>query len=129
LTDDIDIITAALHGDKQAVLKDQLERIDREIIERLAINITTRTSLHELMREVREDVLLLEPPHLNAPDDPTKRHERLGLKREYRYLVKDLMAEQRSCWNDTQALKTEMRIVEKELLALKQRDRRLTEFL
>jgi hypothetical protein len=54
--------------------------------------------------------------------------ERLGLQREFRALVRELSEEQRSCWHDTQALKAEARLVEKELLQLKQRDKRLGEF-
>lgn len=128
VNDDIDVITAALHGDKRSVLKDQRERIDREIIDRLAINITARTTIHELISEVRQDILSLEPPHAGVPDDPVARHERLHLKEEYRRLVLRLADEQRSCWTDTQALKGEARNIEKDLLGLEQRDRRLTEF-
>lgn len=127
MTDDIDVISAALNGDRRAVLTDQLRRIDVEIIERLAINITTREALHELLREVRQDILHLEP-HAGNPDDPTSRRDRLGLQKEYRILVRELSAEQRSCWMDTQALKLEARTIEKELLALQQRDRRLRDF-
>ena len=128
MREDIDIITAAISGDKRAVLKDQLERLDREIIDRLAINITARQSIHELISDVRRDILEHEPPHEGAPDDLNIRRDRMMLKREFRTLVKDLLIEQRSCWNDTQVLKAEVRNVERDLLVLKQRDRRLTEF-
>lgn len=129
MTDDIDIINAALSGDRRAVLKDQLRRIDTEIIERLAVNITTREAIHEQLTDLRRDIMSCEPAHHGLPDDPVIRRDRFVLKRDYRKLVLDLAEEQRSCWHDTQALKTEARLVEKELLTLAQRDRRLSDFL
>jgi hypothetical protein len=128
VTEDIDIIAAALTGDRQAVLKDQLRRIDLEIVTRMAINITTRHAIHELLANVRADQLRIGPLHDGVPDDPSTLRERLGLQREFRMLVRELSEEQRSCWHDTQALKAEARLVEKELLQLQQRDRRLGEF-
>ena len=128
VTEDIDIIAAALTGDRQAVLKDQLRRIDTEIITRMAINLTTRHAIHELLAHVRADQLRIEPLHDGLPEDPLTLRERLGLQREFRMLVRELSEEQRSCWHDTQALKAEARLVEKDLLQLKQRDRRLGEF-
>lgn len=127
--DDIDIIHAAMSGDRQTVLKDQLERIDREITQRLAINITTRHAVHELIMELRNDIISLDPPHEGAPDDIGARHERLVLKRELRALTVRLMDEQRACWTDKQTLHTEARLVEKELLTQRLRDRRLTDYL
>jgi hypothetical protein len=128
VTEDIDIIAAALTGDRQAVLKDQLRRIDTEIIMRLAINLTTRHAIQELLAHVRADQLRLEPEHEGLPENPTTLRERLGLQREFRMLIRELSEEQRSCWADTQALKTEARGVEKELLQLRQRDKRLGDF-
>ncbi len=116
MTKDIDIIAAALTGDRQAVLKDQLRRI------------ATRHAIHELLAHVRADQLRIEPLHEGLPEDPLTLRERLGLQREFRMLVRELSEEQRSCWHDTQALKAEARLVEKDLLQLKQRDRRLGEF-
>jgi len=127
-SEDIDIIAAALTGDRQTVLKDQLRRIDIEIISRLAINLTTRHAIHDLLAHVRADQLRLEPLHEGMAEDPATLRERLGLQREFRQLVRALSEEQRSCWDDTQALKAEARLVEKELLQLRQRDRRLGEF-
>jgi len=128
VTEDIDIISAALTGDRQAVLKDQLRRIELEIVTRLAINLTTRHAIHELIAHVRADQLRIEAPHEGMGDDPMTLRERMGLQREFRALVRELSEEQRSCWHDTQALKAEARQVEKELLQLTQRDRRLGEF-
>jgi hypothetical protein len=129
MTDEFDVIRAALIGDKQAVLQDQLARIDTEALQRLAINITTREALHHVLHEMREEITRLEPPHHGAPDDARREHERLLIKRDYWQLLLRLSEEQRSCWNDTQHLKGEARIVEKELLTVRQRDRRLQDFL
>src|ERR1051325_2573310 len=129
VTEDIDIISAALSGDKRAVLKDQLRRIDTQIIERLAVNITTREALHEQLTDLRRDILTLEPLHHGLQDDPVIRRDRFVLKRDYRKAVGDLSEEQRNCWRDTQALKTEARQVEKDLLGLHLRDTRLRDFL
>jgi hypothetical protein len=128
VTDDIDIIAAALTGDRQAVLKDQLRRIDLELIGRLAVNLTTRHAIHELIAHVRADQLRIEAPHEGVADDPMTLRERMGLQREFRALVRELSEEQRSCWHDTQALKAEARLLEKELMQLHQRDRRLGAF-
>lgn len=128
VTDDIDIIAAALTGDRRAVLKDQLLRINTEIIERLAVNIVTREALHEQLTDLRRDIIATEPAHHGLPDDTIIRRDRFMLKRDYRQLIADLREEQRNCWRDTQVLKGEARQIEKELLALNQRDRRLQEF-
>jgi len=128
MTDDIDIIAAALSGDRRAVYIDQLKRIETELIARLAVNITTRETIHNLLHEIRNDLLRLEAPHDGLGDDPSTLTDRIVLKREWRQLVRSLAEEQRSCWADTQALKSEARIVEKELLTLAHRDRRRGEF-
>jgi len=128
VTDDIDIVAAALSGDRQAVLTDQLRRIETELIGRLAVNITTRENIHNLLADLRADLLKLEPPHDGLGDDPSTLTDRIALKREWRSLVRELSEEQRSCWADTQALRTEARQVEKELLQVRQRDKRLGDF-
>lgn len=121
---DIDVIAAALSGDRHAVLKDQLRRIEIEIVARLAINITTREAIHHRITDLRTDLLKLAPPHDGLGDDPTTLRDRLSLKREMRLLLRELSDEHRSCWSDTQALRTEARIVEKELLQHQYRDKR-----
>lgn len=122
---DIDVIRAGINGDAQAVITEQISSIRREIVQRLAINITTREAIHELLSGVRHATLDLEPAHEGLPDDPGNRHERLILGHEYRTLIVRLSEEQRSCWNDVQRLKTELRQCERELLTLQKRDKRL----
>lgn len=121
---DIDVIRSAMTGDARAVLQHQAARVQREIIERLAINITTREAIHELISAVRHTILALAPAHDGLPDDPRERHERLALEHEYRTLILRLSEEQRACWNDVQRLKSELRGCERDLLALEQREKR-----
>jgi hypothetical protein len=122
---DIDSIRAAITGDYQAVLKQQVDLVQREIIERLAINITTREAIHELISHVRRSILQLEPAHEGLPDDPGARRERLVLEHEFRTLVLRLSEEQRNCWSDVQRLKAELRLCERDLLGHQKRDARL----
>lgn len=125
MPNDIDIIRSAINGDARAVITEQIDSIQREIVQRLAINITTREAIHELISGVRHTTLEFEPAHEGIPDDPRNRHERLLLGHEYRTLIVRLSEEQRSCWNDVQRLKTELRQCERELLTLQKRDKRL----
>lgn len=125
MANDVDTVRAAITGDAQAVLNEQIASIEREIIQRRAINLTTRTAIHELLSSVRHTILQLEPAHDGIPDDPRARNERLLLGHEYRALIQRLSEEQRNCWNDIQRLKQELRLCERDLLALQQRDKRL----
>jgi predicted NUDIX family NTP pyrophosphohydrolase len=122
---EIDVVRAAISGDAQAVIKDQMARAQREIIERLGLNITTREAIHELLSSVRTTIMQLEPHNAWEADDPRARHERLALEHEYRQLILRLSEEQRSCWNDVQRLKSELRACERELLTQQQREQRL----
>lgn len=125
LVTDVDIIAAALSGDRRAVITEQLETIEREIIERLAINLTTRQAIHELIHEVRQDILSLEP---HEGESDLRSQERFALKEEFRKLVLRLADEQRDCWNDKQELKKEARALQAALSTLRIRDKRLAEF-
>lgn len=122
---EIDAIASAMNGDRRAVLRHQAARVQREIVERLAINIRTRETIHELVSEVRRATLQLEPAHEGLPDDPRARQERMLLEHEYRALILRLSDEQRSCWLDVQRLKAELRGLERDLLAQHKRERRL----
>ena len=124
---DIDTISAALHGDKRAVLKDQLQRLEREVVERLLIDVLTRSAVEAEVTDIRSEIIRLQPPEGQA-DDPGQRRDRLALEKERADLTKELRVEQRDCWRDVQELKREERQVEKELLTVHQRDKRLREF-
>lgn len=127
MTDDFDKISAALTGDKRAVLKDQLKRLEREVVERLLIDVLTRANVEEEVRDIRNEILNLQPAD-GQPDNPTERSARLTLKKECLDLTKELRVEQRDCWRDVQNLQREEREVEKELLLVHQRDKRLRDF-
>lgn len=126
-TDDIDIVAAALSGDKVAVLKDQLQRLEREILERIVIELLTRTTIEHEVADLRNEILNLQPGEGQA-DDPMARRDRLALKKECLELSGEIRSERRDAWKDVQHLKTEERIVEKELLTVQQRDKRLRDF-
>src|SRR5436305_12962678 len=78
-THGIDRISAALHGDKQTVLKHQLTQIDREILENIFLELAQRHSLHDEIYELRKQLLALEPAEAQA-DDPAHRKDRLKLQ-------------------------------------------------
>lgn len=127
MTDEFDHISAALTGDKRAVLKDQLQRLEREVVERLLIDVLTRAAVEGEVTDIRGEIIRLQPPD-GQGDDPVARRDRLALEKERADLTKELRAEQRDCWRDVQELKREERQVEKELLTVHQRDKRLREF-
>ena len=127
MTDEFDHISAALTGDKRAVLKDQLQRLEREVVERLLIDVLTRAAVEGEVTDIRGEIIRLQPRE-GQGDDPVARRDRLALEKERADLTKELRTEQRDCWRDVQELKREERQVEKELLTVHQRDRRLREF-
>lgn len=76
---EIDIISAALHGDKRAVLEAQLKAIDHEILEYILLELAQRHDIHEEIAELRNQALRLTPDE-HEPDDPTKRKDRLKIE-------------------------------------------------
>lgn len=76
---EIDIIAAALHGDKQTVLKHQLQQISREILENIFLELAQRHSLHDEIDAYRRQLLALEP-HEGQADDPMLRKDRLKVQ-------------------------------------------------
>lgn len=128
MTDDIDIVAAALSGDKKAVLKEQLRLIDREILERLMIELLTRDGIEHDVADIRNEIIQLQPDHDGNPDDPVKRRDRLALRKEELDLTKELREEREGCWRDVKDLKREERDVQKELTTIEKRDKRLSDF-
>lgn len=128
MTDDIDIVAAALSGDKKAVLKDQLKRLEREELERLVLEILSKATIAQEILDIRNEILRLEPLHEELGDDPMKRRDRLALKKEVLTLSKEVRDDERGTWRDVQNLKREEREVQKELIGTKQRDQRLRDF-
>lgn len=125
-----EIIKAALHGDKEEVLKGQHESIEQEIRKREAID-------DENLKHVEEDIVLLHNEILgfkrlegeHARESPDERRDRLNLVKEELDLTKELRLENRDAWKDLQVLKQEERVVEKELTTLAQRKKRYDEIL
>src|ERR1043166_226681 len=104
--DAFDAITAALSGDKRTILKEQLTRIKREELERIVLEILTRNDINDEVADLRNEILKLSPEE-HAPDDTTKRRDRLALKKEVLDLTKEERDERRMTWRDVQNLKRE----------------------
>src|SRR5262245_24919494 len=122
--DDIDIISAALHGDKQAVLKHQLAQIDREILENIFLELAQRHSLHDEIDELRKQLLALEPADAQ-PDDPAKRKDRLKLQDQVLSETKEERTLELRTRDANAELKREQREKEGELLGTELKQNRL----
>jgi len=117
---DKEIILKAVHGDKEEVLKEQHESIEKEIEERKKIDAAVKEEIIQDIVEV--DTALMQPP-LGSADDVLKlSKERLDLSKEKR-------EEDRECWKDVQVLKEEKRLVEKDLLTAQKKKERFDELL
>lgn len=126
-SDDIDTISAALHGDKQAVLKHQLGQISREILENIFLELAQRHALHDEVADLRKQLLSLEPPE-SHPDDPGKRKDRLKLQDQVLSETKEERALELKTRDANAELKREEREKEGELLASHLKDQRLRDF-
>lgn len=125
--EDIDIIAAALHGDKQTVLRHQLAGISREILENIFLELAQRHALHDEIDDLRKQLLVLEPPETN-PDDPVKRKDRLKLQDQLLQETKEERALALKTRDANAELKREEREKEGELLGSQLKDKRLREF-
>ena len=124
---EVDELIGALHGDKTAVLRGQLRRIEEEIVERRRISKENEALLEEEASVLRNAILNLEPAHENASD--VERKDRMVLERERLDLTKELRQEERDAWKDIQQLRREEREVEKELTTGDQRHKRIKDLL
>ena len=127
LTDEIDDVLGALHGDKQKVLKGQLRSIEKEIVERRLIAADTSLAVNDEVCELGTEIANLRPANEQLPD--VERKDRLVLEREKLDLTKELRVEQRDAWKAVQELKREEREVENELVGNEQRHKRTKELL
>lgn len=125
--DDIDSVTAALSGDKRAVLHEQLKKIKREKLERFVVEVLTNKDIAELVSELRNELLRMQPPD-GQREDPQERRDRLTIEKEMLDLKKEGRDETRTTWRDVQNLEREQRDIEKELTTTAQRDKRLHDF-
>jgi len=122
---DIDLITAALHGDKKAVLRAELVLVHNDLGERLRINTAQRDALSQELAAVRQRIIDLSPP-----GDAGTHHtpEELAQEKEYAKLSREWRREQKDCWSDLQQLRTVERNLLVQLAFLDQRDKQLREF-
>ena len=124
----IDIISAALHGDKRTVLHAELDLVRGDLAERHRINEAQRTMIEEELAAVRQRILDLSPEG-TLPGEARHTRGELEQEKEYRMLTRELRAENRSCWNDVQHLRDVERNLVSQLLFLDQREQRLREFV
>ena len=127
----IDIISAALHGDKKSVLTAELEMVRDEIKQRLDISKKQHALLTEELVIVRQRIFALAPFDPEKPPTtlPTFAREELEQEREAAVLMKEEREEVKECWNDVQHLRDVERSLLSQLLFLDQRNARLQEFL
>ena len=127
-SDDIDIINAALHGDKRTVLQHQLREIDREILEYIMLELAQRHGIHEEIGELRKQYLQL-TCHEHEPDDPVKRKDRLKVQDQILTDEREERALALKVKDTTKDLRREEREKQGELLRIDLREKRLKEFI
>ncbi|KAA0254714.1 MAG: hypothetical protein EDX89_08445 [Acidobacteria bacterium] len=125
--DALDTVVDALHGDKKAVLKDQVKSIEKEIAERQLIAVDNTVAIDEELTELKTETLNLSHAEEGVPDRDRK--ERLAVEKERLDLSRELREEQRDAWKDVQNLRREEREVEKELSTSEKEHRRARDLL
>jgi hypothetical protein len=127
MTDELDVVIDALHGDKKAVLKDQVKTIEDEIGERRLIAADTSLVIKDELQELRNETLNL--THTEEGQGDRDRKDRLAVEKQRLDLSRELRGEQRDSWKDVQNLRREEREVEKELSTSDKEHRRARELL
>lgn len=124
---ELDVVIDALHGDKKAVLKDQVKTIEEEIGERRLIAADTSLVIKDELQELRNETLNL--THAEEGQGDRDRKDRLAVEKQRLDLSRELRGEQRDSWKDVQNLRREEREVEKELSTSEKEHRRARELL
>jgi len=124
---ELDVVIDALHGDKKAVLKDQVKTIEEEIGERRLIAADTSLVINDELQELRNETLNL--THTEEGQGDRDRKDRLAVEKQRLDLSRELRGEQRDSWKDVQNLRREEREVEKELSTSEKEHRRARELL
>jgi hypothetical protein len=124
---ELDVVIDALHGDKKAVLKDQVKTIEDEIGERRLIAADTSLVIKDELQELRNETLNL--THAEEGQGDRDRKDRLAVEKQRLDLSRELRGEQRDSWKDVQNLRREEREVEKELSTSEKEHRRARELL
>ena len=83
-------LIAALSGEKETVLKLQHRRIDEEIAERREIDRQNLAEIAEEKKEVREEMLKLDPENEMTGDGGDRRKDRITLERDLLLVFGDL---------------------------------------
>ena len=122
-------MTAALHGEKTAVLELQHAMIGEEIKTREAIKARNLESIHADETIVREELQQVLPAHEGAMDDANARKERHALEGQEVQLHREERAEERAAWTDEQPLTREDREIHKVTLEQEQRRKRINELM
>jgi hypothetical protein len=122
-------MTAALHGEKTAVLELQHAMIGEEIKTREAIKARNLDGITADEEIIRNELLQVLPAHEGAPDDPAARKDRIALETQELQLHREARAEERTAWTDEQPLTREDRDIHKTTLEQEQRKKRIDELL
>jgi hypothetical protein len=123
-------MTAAMHGEKTAVLELQHAMIGEEIKTREQIKQRNLNGIHADEAMIRDELQQVLPPdHENAADNANDRKERHLLERTETELHREERAEERSAWTDVQPLTREDRDIHKTTLEQEQRKKRIDELL
>ena len=122
-------MTAALHGEKTAVLELQHAMIGEEIKQREAIKARNLEGIRADEATIREELQQVTPAHEGAADDVNARKERHALESQEVQLHREERAEERSCWTDEQPLTREDRDIHKTTLEQEQRRKRIDELM
>lgn len=127
-TEDIDSISAALHGDKNTVLQHALKNVRREVLENVLAELAIKHDLHEEIHDLRNQILQLTPAEMQ-PDNPADRKDRLKIQEAYLADTRELRALQLKIIDMNAGLNREERELLSRLLENEVRDRRLREFI
>jgi len=123
-------LMAAIQGDREEVLKEQVGSIEEEIGERKELEEKSEENIGEEVSEVKQEILKLKTPEdLPVPDPAEWRRDRIKLENQKLGLTHEMRQEKRDCWKDVQGLKEEEREAEKEISSLEKRKKRIGDIL
>lgn len=122
-------MTAALHGEKTAVLELQHAMIGEEIKQREQIKDRNLAGIKADETVVRDELQQVTPAHEGAADSANDRKERHLLERQETELHREERAEERAAWTDEQPLTREDREIHKTTLEQEQRRKRIDELM
>ena len=122
-------MTAALHGEKTAVLELQHAMIGEEIKLREEIKERNLEGIKADEVTITNELLQVTPAHEGAADDVNARKERHALENQEIQLHREERAEERAAWTDEQPLTREDREIHKVTLEQEQRRKRIDELM